>query len=177
MRTTSATLRAFAQNSIDFFPREKPERIMAVRTDPTICHGKGHHAESVRSEVQVALANVQPLSTMDIFQQRASRGGVVPGLAAKLPWSTSPQSPALDRLLLCSEKQPVREDQILCCIDGRVVNYSTCGRNIVQQKTRLWKGQSNYGDAMFGSSTLGLRTSAKLGRYCDRRICAGEVIE
>jgi hypothetical protein len=57
------------------------------------------------------------------------------------------------------------------------VNYLTCGRNIVQQKARFWKGQSNYGDAMFGSSTPGLRTSAKLGRYCDRRICAGEVIE
>ena len=52
---------------------------------------------SILLEGQVALANVQPLSTMDIFQQRASRGGVLPGLAAKLPWATSPQSPALDR--------------------------------------------------------------------------------
>ena len=40
---------------------------------------------------------VQPLSTTDGLRKCVSRGGVVPGLAAKLFWATSPQSPALDR--------------------------------------------------------------------------------
>src|SRR5207249_10772338 len=47
VRTSPATLHSFAQNSIDFFRREKPERVVVVRTNTTICHGKGHHAESV----------------------------------------------------------------------------------------------------------------------------------
>ncbi len=48
-------------------------------------------------EGQVALANVQPLSTTDVFRKRASRVGVVLGLASKVFWATPLQSPALDR--------------------------------------------------------------------------------
>src|SRR5712692_4952164 len=48
-------------------------------------------------EGQVALANVQPLSTTDVFPKRASRGGVVPRRGRKLSLAISPQSPAPDR--------------------------------------------------------------------------------
>jgi hypothetical protein len=40
---------------------------------------------------------VQLLSTTDVFRKRASRGGVVLGLALKFFRATPPQSPAVDR--------------------------------------------------------------------------------
>jgi hypothetical protein len=88
-------------------------------------------------EGQVALANVQPLSTTDVFRKRASRGGVV------LAWphsSSGPQSRNLLHwiaLLLCSEKRPVRKGQILPRSDVGTVKYLSCGRNIGQQETKL----------------------------------------
>lgn len=48
VRTRSATLDPFAQNSIDLFRREKPEGVVARRTGPTICHETKHLVEFAR---------------------------------------------------------------------------------------------------------------------------------
>lgn len=85
--------------------------------------------------------------------------------------SSGPQSRNLLHwiaLLLCSEKRPVREGQILLRSDERTVNYLSCGRNIVQQETEFRKGQRNYEGATFKLFTPGLPTSGWFGRYCDR---------
>jgi len=95
VRTGFAALHPFAQNSIDLFRREKPERIVARRTGPTICHWTKHRVDFARRTG--CFGECSTLVNHEYFQQRASRGGVLPGLAAKLPWATSPQSPALDR--------------------------------------------------------------------------------
>jgi len=63
----------------------------------------------------------------------------VPGLAAKLFWSTSPRSPALDRPSSPLGKAASVGGQILSCIHRRVVNYPTCGRNNVQQEKEIRK--------------------------------------
>jgi hypothetical protein len=94
VRTSSATLHPFAQNSIDFFRRKKPERIVAPRTGPTICHETKHRFEFARTTG--CFGECPNLSTGDVFRKRASRGGVVPGLAVILLWATPVQSPALD---------------------------------------------------------------------------------
>src|SRR6266851_7317035 len=39
VRTSTATLHPFAQNSIDLFRREEPEGITTRRISPTVCHG------------------------------------------------------------------------------------------------------------------------------------------
>lgn len=46
--TDSPAFRSFGQNSIDLFRREKPERVVARRTGPTICHGIKHRVEFSR---------------------------------------------------------------------------------------------------------------------------------
>jgi hypothetical protein len=48
VRTGFAALHPFAQNSIDLFRREKPERIVARRTGPTICHWTKHRVDFAR---------------------------------------------------------------------------------------------------------------------------------
>jgi hypothetical protein len=48
VRTSPATLCAFAQDLVDLFRREEPERIVPRRTGPTICHETKHHVEIAR---------------------------------------------------------------------------------------------------------------------------------
>ena len=52
--------------------------------------------------------------------------------------------------------------------------YVSCGRKIGQQVTEFRKGQRDYGDAPFASSTLPLPTRGRFGRYCDRKACRGQ---
>jgi hypothetical protein len=95
VRTSSATLYPFAQNSGDLFRREKPEGVVPRRTGPTVCHETKHRVEFARRTGCFGECST-PVNT-DVFRKRASRGGVVLGLASKLFWATPLQSPALDR--------------------------------------------------------------------------------
>jgi hypothetical protein len=96
-------------------------------------------------EGQVALANVQRLSTTDVFRKRASRGGVLLGLVPEFLWDTHRQSPAVDRPFPLLGKAASAEGQDTVPKHVRVVKYISCGRNIVQRETEFRKGQRNYG--------------------------------
>lgn len=157
VRTGFATLHTFAQNSIDLFRREKPERIVARRIGPTICHRTKHRIEFARRTGcfgECSTTVNHGYFSVACFPRRRSAGIGRKALLVHIPAVSSPGS-----LFLCSEKQPVWEDQILSCIHGRVVNYPTCGRNNVQQEKEIRKGQWNYGVATRISITPGLVSS------------------
>ena len=121
VRTGSAAFRAFTQNSIDLFRREKPERVAARRTGPTICHGTKHRVEFGRRTG--CFGECPTLSTTDVFRKRASRGGMVPGSSLNLFWATPLQSPALDRSPYPFGKAASAEGQILPRRDVGAVKY------------------------------------------------------
>jgi len=94
VRAGSPAFHAFAQEPLDLFRREKPERVIARRSGPTVCHET--NTVPYLLEGQVALAEVQALSTTDVFRKRVFRGGVPLRMGRMLSLPISPQSPALD---------------------------------------------------------------------------------
>src|SRR5258708_38394600 len=81
-------------------------------------------------------------------------GSVLPEAALCYGWPQQSLGPCPRHLrhwialLLCSAKRPVRGGQILPRGDARTVKYLACGRNIVQQESKLRKGPRNYSRAM-----------------------------
>lgn len=127
-------------------------------------------------EGQAALANVQPLSTTDVFPKRASRGGVVLGLAAKL---FGPHLCSLQHWfahLLCSEMRPMRKGQILSQGDVETVKYLSCGRNIVQQKNKTSQPKAIRDVLRLCHAFLLFLSESEFGRYCDQRVCKCEPV-
>jgi hypothetical protein len=120
-------------------------------------------------EGQVALANIQPLSTTDVLRKRFCRGGVVLGVALKFFRASPLQSPALSRASSLLGKAASAEGPDTAQTDVGMVKYLSCGRNIVQQETQFQKGQElRRCYAHIYPSTL--KSNGRLGRYCDRRI-------
>jgi len=173
VRTSSATLNAFAQNSIDLFQREKPERIVARRTGPTICHETKHRVEITR-RTGCFVECPKPVNHICLseacFPRRRS-AGISPGVLL----GHTPASSHRIALLLCSEKLPVRKGQILPRGALETVKYIASGRNIVQQRTKLWKDQRNYVHATYAWCTTALPASRRVGSYCDQQNYGGEV--
>ena len=71
VRTGSATLHTFAQDSIDLFRGEKPEGITACWTGPMVCHRTKHRVEFARRTGCVGECSTS--STIDVFWKRFSR--------------------------------------------------------------------------------------------------------
>jgi hypothetical protein len=109
-----------------------------------------------------------PCQTTNVLLKRASRGGVVVGLAPELFWATPRSLLHWIVLLLCSKKRPMRKGQILARGDVGAVKYLSCGRNIVQQEAEFRKGKRNYGCATITLFALGPSTRERLAGIATR---------
>ncbi len=128
----------------------------------------GQNTVSNVLERQLASGNIQPLSTTNVFRKRASRGGIVPGLAAGFFSATFPQSPAPDDpSFLLGEAAGAagrntaakrrRNDEIpFLWSENRPAEAET-----LERPQKLW-------GARFALSALGFPTSGRFGRNCDQ---------
>lgn len=168
VRTCSPAFHPFAQDSIDLFRREKPERIGARRTGPMICHGTIPRLDSARRTgcLGVCSTPVTHGCCSEAYFPRRRSSGIGP----KTLIGHALQSPALDRPSSLLGKAASAQGPDTARNDLQTVKYLACGRNIGQPKKKLRKGPRNYGAARFASSTADLPTSGRFGSYCDRRI-------